>query len=82
MSIQKNILSDLLRFSLFFSARIRQNMTKEDILMNYILYNPISGRGRCKENAEKIKESSAAEAKLLNFHNKPFFIIVTKDRSR
>ena len=34
--------------------------------MNYILYNPISGHGKCKEYAEKIKASLAAEAELLD----------------
>ena len=34
--------------------------------MNYILYNPISGHGNCKELAEGIKNSSSMESTLVD----------------
>ena len=34
--------------------------------MNYILYNPISGHGNCKELAEKIKNASDADSVLID----------------
>ena len=34
--------------------------------MNYILYNPISGYGNCKELAEKIKNASDADSVLID----------------
>lgn len=34
--------------------------------MNYILYNPISGHGKCLEYAEKIKDKQESEAQLFD----------------
>lgn len=34
--------------------------------MNYILYNPISGHGNCKELAEKIKNSNVGKSALID----------------